>query len=165
MAAKLAELKLLAEQTVLCWLASTDEEGFPNLSPKEIFVITDEEILIANIASAQSERNIYANERVCLSFVEIYKQKGFKVKARAKVLGPQDANYSDKLALLRQKAPERFPIKSIFKLEMTRLEPIVAPSYWLFGATEVQQIEGAEKQYEAKLEQVKAEQGGMAYDH
>ena len=142
-----AELETLLDETVLCWLASSDEKGWPNVSPKEVFWLESMHLLIANIASAQSERNICVNPQVCVSFVEIFKQKGFKLKALARVLEPHEEGYPHKLALLRQKAPETFPIKNIFDLEILSVKPILAPSYLLFSATESQQVAAAEQVY------------------
>ena len=56
-----AEFLRLRAGSVLCWLATVDDHGMPNVSPKEIFCCHGErELLIANIASPQSVRNIKA---------------------------------------------------------------------------------------------------------
>jgi len=56
----------------LCWLATVSEEGVPNVSPKELFVFEGEKhLLIANIASPQSVKNIQANCQVCVSGINI----------------------------------------------------------------------------------------------
>ena len=50
------------DQFVLCWLATVSEKGVPNVSPKELFIFEREkQLLIANIASPQSVKNIRAN--------------------------------------------------------------------------------------------------------
>jgi predicted pyridoxine 5'-phosphate oxidase superfamily flavin-nucleotide-binding protein len=47
------------ENSVLCWLATVDAAGVPNVSPKEIFDhYNDDRIIIADIASSNSVRNI-----------------------------------------------------------------------------------------------------------
>ena len=54
--------------SVLCWLATANENGEPNVSPKEMFIADGtERILIANIASPNSVRNIDANPSVFLN--------------------------------------------------------------------------------------------------
>ena len=69
-----------SRKSVLCWLATADAKGQPNVSPKEIFTFYGAEfLLIANIASPSSVRNIAANPLVCVSFIDIFVQKGFKV--------------------------------------------------------------------------------------
>nr|MCU0806126.1 pyridoxamine 5'-phosphate oxidase family protein [Burkholderiales bacterium] len=46
-------------RSVLCWLATVDANGTPNVSPKEVFCAHGREgVLIANIASPTSVRNL-----------------------------------------------------------------------------------------------------------
>ena len=41
-----------ARRSVLCWLATVDADGQPNVSPKEVWAISDEQhVVVANIAS------------------------------------------------------------------------------------------------------------------
>ena len=48
-------IKTDIENSVLCWLATVDTAGVPNVSPKEIFdSYNDDRIVIADIASSNS---------------------------------------------------------------------------------------------------------------
>ena len=50
---------------VLCWLATVDALGQPNVSPKEVFAVIDEEhLVIAHIASPTSVKNVLQNPKV-----------------------------------------------------------------------------------------------------
>lgn len=144
------EVQSFAARSVLCWLATADAAGQPNVSPKEIFAVPDaRHVVIANIASPTSVRNVGQNPRVCVSFVEVFVQKGFKVTGTARNLRPADADWAHWAAPLLAKAGPRFPIHSVLLVEATAVEPIVAPSYRLYPAetTEQAQIEGAMRTY------------------
>ena len=66
------EIKECIDKSVLCWLATSSEENIPNVSPKEMFThYQDEFIIVANIASPQTVKNIKQNPNVCISFIEI----------------------------------------------------------------------------------------------
>jgi len=92
------EIITSAQKSVLCWLATADAQGQPNVSPKEIFTFYDaDHFLIANIASPNSVRNIAANPRVCVSFIDVFVQKGFKVSGVAQNIVKQDADYENGL--------------------------------------------------------------------
>ena len=120
-------------ESVLCWLATANEKGEPNVSPKEMFISNgSKHILIANIASPESIHNIYSNSAVCLSFVDVFKQKGFKVKGSAKVIEQSDAGFQSKKLVLRTLGGEKFEIKSIIEILVSTVMPIIAPSYWMF---------------------------------
>ncbi len=72
------EVKKYIDKSVLCWLATSNEDNEPNVSPKEVFTYRDEKtLLIGDIASPNSVKNIKSNPIVCVSFVEIFVQKGF----------------------------------------------------------------------------------------
>jgi len=120
-------------ESVLCWLATTNVKGEPNVSPKEMFISNGpEHILIANIASPESVQNIYSNASVCLSFIDVFKQKGFKVKGLAKVIEKNNTEFQSKISVLRTLGGEEFEIKSIIEILVSSVSPIVAPSYWMF---------------------------------
>ena len=81
------DIKKYIDQSVLCWLATVSKDGIPNVSPKEIFTYLDNEHLgIAHIASPNSIRNIKANPNVCVSFVEIFVQKGYKLRGKVEII-------------------------------------------------------------------------------
>jgi len=136
-------------RSVLCWLATVDADGAPNVSPKEVFCAHGSQmVLIANIASPTSVRNIEVEPRVCVSFVDVFVQKGYKLKGTAKLIRPQDARYPDLEPPLLQITKGLFPIRSIIAIQVSTVAPIVAPSYRLIaGTTETSQIEGAMRTY------------------
>jgi len=131
------EVKQSASASVLCWLATTDADGTPNVSPKEMFVpYAEDKILIANIASPSSVKNIRNTSAACLSFVDVFKQKGFKLKGDARISEKGCKDYALYLAELHgQLGGEAFPVASIIELTVASVEPIVAPSYRLFPDT------------------------------
>ena len=66
------DVKKYINQSVLCWLATSSSENIPNVSPKEVFTyLENNSIIIANIASPQSVRNIKQNPNVCLGFIDL----------------------------------------------------------------------------------------------
>lgn len=146
------EIKKYLDKSVLCWLATASIEGIPNVSPKEVFTyFGDKNILIANIASPQSIRNIQENENVSVSFIEIFIQKGYQIKGKAKIIKKTNPDYPARLAPLLKIAGDKFPIASVIDVTITHIKPIVAPSYLLFPQTkEKDQISSALKAYNVK---------------
>jgi predicted pyridoxine 5'-phosphate oxidase superfamily flavin-nucleotide-binding protein len=142
--------KAMAERSVLCWLATADESGQPNVSPKEVFAVADDKhIVVANIASPGSAKNIHINAKVCLSFIDVFAQKGFKVFGVASDVTPEAAEYFRWVEPLRMMAGDRFPIHSVFVVRATAVEPIIAPSYRLYPSetTEASQVQAALRTY------------------
>jgi uncharacterized protein len=144
------ELRDAAKRSVLCWLATVDETGQPNVSPKEIFAVFDDHhLVIANIASPRSARNVAADARVCVSFVDVFVQKGFKVNGIGRNVRKPATDFLQWSAPLVLMAGPRFPIHSVLVIQATAVEPIVAPSYRLYpqDTTEAAQIASAMRTY------------------
>lgn len=145
-----SDLKAMAKRSVLCWLATADERGQPNVSPKEVFAVADDEhIVVANIASPGSAKNIGVNGKVCLSFVDVFAQKGLKVIGTATDVKPSESEYSRWVEPLRKMVGDRFPIHSVFVVRIAIAEQIIAPSYRLYPSetTEASQVQSALRTY------------------
>ena len=144
------DVRSAAERAVLCWLATADADGQPNVTPKELFAVFDSQhLVIANIASPGSAANLAVNPRVCVSFVDVFVQKGFKVVGLASDVPPEGPGFEDWVAPLREIAGDRYPIRSVFVVRAAEVEAIVAPSYWLFPdeTTEASQERAALRAY------------------
>ena len=134
-----------ARRSVLCWLATCDSRGFPNVTPKEVFApFDDRHLVIANITSPGSARNIEANPAVCVSFIDVFVQKGFKLRGRARNVKNGSPDFPGWVAPLVAMTHGRFPIRSVFVVEVQEVEPIVAPSYRLFPGEVTEESQTAE---------------------
>lgn len=146
------DIRASSQNSVLCWLATANRKGEPNVSPKEGFLMdSGGNLLIANIASPISVRNIDENPFVCVSFVDVFRQKGFKVKGMARNIRSESPEFESKSELLRELIGDRYPIRSIIEVEVRASAPIVAPSYRLFDdVTEETQIAAAMRAYNVR---------------
>lgn len=143
------EIKKYIDKSVLCWLATASTDNMPNVSPKEIFTyFGDDTIIIANIASPQSVRNIKMNANVCISFINILVQKGFQIKGKAEIIRKTDPEFPEMEKILTRMTGGNFPFASITKIRIEQAKPIIAPRYILYPeTTEKEQIESAKKTY------------------
>lgn len=125
-----AAVREAAHRSVLCWLATVDAQGQPNVSPKEVWAIADDQhVAVAHIASPVSARNIAQQPRVCLSFVDVFVQKGFKLLGAAREVRANDPEFATWAAPLLAMVGQRFVIQSVLLIRVTAVTPIVAPSY------------------------------------
>jgi uncharacterized protein len=121
------------ENSVLCWLATVDSTGTPNVTPKEIFACYgDDRIVVADIASTNTVRNIRSHPKVCVSFVDVFRQRGFKVAGIATIFSPTDGDFATVGANLLRMAGDAFPIRHVISIQIERISRIWAPSYALF---------------------------------
>ena len=144
-----SEVKAIAEKSVLCWLATVSDQHIPNVSPKEIFsVYGNDTVIIANIASPQTMRNIKQNASVCISFIDILVQKGFQIKGKAEIIGKADPEFTEMEKILTEMTEGKFPFGTITKINIQQVKPIIAPKYVLYPeTTEEEQIDSAKRAY------------------
>ncbi len=144
-----AEIKASIDKSVLCWLATSSSKNIPNVSPKEVFTyFGPDKIIIANIASPQSVRNIKENETVCVSFIDILVQKGFQIKGKAEIIDQSNDEFAAMEQLLIRITEGKFPFPTITLITIEKVKPIIAPKYLLYpDTTEKEQIESAKKAY------------------
>jgi predicted pyridoxine 5'-phosphate oxidase superfamily flavin-nucleotide-binding protein len=139
-----------AHRSVLCWLATVDVEGQPNVSPKEVWAIADEQhVVVAHIASPVSARNVAQHPQVCLSFVDVFVQKGFKLLGRAREVLADDPEFATWAKPLLAMVGQRFTIHSVLVIQVQSVAAIVAPSYHFYPheTTEASQVASALRQY------------------
>ncbi|WP_199520171.1 pyridoxamine 5'-phosphate oxidase family protein [Fulvimarina endophytica] len=118
-------VRLDIRNSVLCWLATVDDQGTPNVTPKEIFTsYGDDRVVIADIASSGSVRNVQAQPKVCVSFVDVFRQRGFKLTGRAKIVQQQDPSFLELGAELLRMAGADFPIRNIICVEVEQVARI-----------------------------------------
>lgn len=143
------EIKKYIEQSVLCWLATVSTEGFPNVSPKEIFKAYEQDkIIVANIASPQTIENIRTNQNVCISFIDVFVQKGYQIKGTARIVDHKNVDFLPMESELVKMTGGNFPFKTIIEIRITEAKPIVAPKYVLYPeTTEEEQTINAKKAY------------------
>jgi hypothetical protein len=145
------EIRDYANRSVLCWLATSSDAG-PSVSPKEIFACFGEDrIIIANIASPQSVRNVAGDPRVCVSFVDVFSQRGWQLYGTASVVRPREVGYDNRHAILQGMAGDAFRVGSLMDVRIERANEILAPSYrFKPDVTEAEMREGAMQSYGVK---------------
>ena len=69
------------------------------------------------------------NPNVCVSFIDVFTQKGFQVYGTARVLTDGEDGYAEKHALLQARAGTVLKVLSVIEVMVERTKPILAPSY------------------------------------
>ncbi|MBL4915991.1 pyridoxamine 5'-phosphate oxidase family protein [Szabonella alba] len=143
------EIRADMAQAVLCWLATVDADGQPSVSPKEIFAPHGaDRVMIAEIASAGSLRNIRQNPKVCVSLIDIFRQRGWKLTGQAEVIAPGEPHFADLGAEVLRMAGSAYPVRHLLSVKVQRAVPILAPSYRHFpDRSEAERVAEAHRLY------------------
>lgn len=124
------EIRAAMRDAVLCWCATVSSKGEPNVSPKEIFAPHGADgLVIADIASPVTVRNVRAGSALCVSFIDIFRQKGWKLEGSGRVIARDETDFATCAKELATIAGPHFPIRHVIEMRITRHTRIIAPSY------------------------------------
>lgn len=126
------EMKTCIENAVLCWVATSDKSGQPNVSPKEVFTSNLNQIVIAHIASPKSARNIETNPQVMVSVVDVFAQHGWQFSGEARLVWAESEEFRELSKPLVEITKGEYPMKAVMEVSVQKSHRIVAPSSWLF---------------------------------
>jgi predicted pyridoxine 5'-phosphate oxidase superfamily flavin-nucleotide-binding protein len=119
------------------------------VSPKEVFAaVGDRHLVLANIASPTSVRNVLAGSRACASVIDIFVQKGYKVTGPSRYIRRDSTEFSEWGDGLVAIAEPKFSVRGVIVVEAECVESIVAPSYRMDpGLSEESQVMSALETY------------------
>src|SRR3978361_144999 len=88
------DMKRVIAEHSLGFVATVGADGMPNLSPKgTFFVVDDRTIAFGEIRSPGTIRNLRANPRLEVNFVDPFVRKGFRFSGMADVVERGDAGF------------------------------------------------------------------------
>ncbi|MGB1361518.1 MAG: pyridoxamine 5'-phosphate oxidase family protein [Alphaproteobacteria bacterium] len=139
-------LKKYVNESILCWVATCDNNQ-PAVSPKQFFTYYDDKtIIVAHINSPSTAANIEKNPNVCISFVDVFAQRGFKCLGHATIVSQDCPTYNKKVKMLEEVTNEGLEILEVISIELTETHPIIAPDYTL-GNVREEMVQKALKYY------------------
>ncbi|MGE0681889.1 MAG: pyridoxamine 5'-phosphate oxidase family protein [Candidatus Binatia bacterium] len=133
--AKLNEkMKRVVEEQRLGFLATVCKDGTPNLSPKGLtFVLDDEHLVIGEVRSPDTIANLITRPTAEINVVDPIARKGFRFKGNCRVYS-EGAEFEELVAFLRAKGAKS-RLRSVIVMTVERAYPLVSPAYDS-GATE-----------------------------
>ena len=88
-----ADMEAIIKQAILSFVATVNEDGTPNLSPKASLTVTNGVLYFADIASPRTILNLKRNPAVEINVVDIFQRRGYRFKGRALILPPDDDEF------------------------------------------------------------------------
>lgn len=121
----------VVEAQGLGFVATTNEDGTPNLSPKGTTAVWDQEHLVfAHIHSPGTVRNIEAGrDTVEVNVVDPIRRKGFRFRGMARVHASGDVYERGVDFYERRSGLERRRIGAVVLVRVTAASELVSPAY------------------------------------
>ena len=81
-----ADMQSLVRRTILCFAATINGDGSPNLSPKSTLIVHDDDhLLFSNIASPRTVANLRLDPRIEINCVDIFSRRGYRFTGHTSV--------------------------------------------------------------------------------
>ena len=123
-----SDMKRIIEEQRLGFVATADLDGTPNVSPKGTFVIVDDDtIAFGEIRSPGTIRNLRANPRIEVNFVDPFVRKGYRFAGTATVVTRGDGTFDALLSNFRSPLASR--MRAIVMITVTKALPLTSPAY------------------------------------
>jgi predicted pyridoxine 5'-phosphate oxidase superfamily flavin-nucleotide-binding protein len=132
------DMRRIVGQTRLCFAATVNADGTPNLSPKSsLMVYDDDHLVFANIASPGTVRNLRRNPAIEINAVDIFLRRGYRFKGTGEIKPEGTPEYDFVATPFWADNGKHFPIHEIVKVRVARAAPLLSPAYtFIEGCTE-----------------------------
>ena len=128
------DMQRVVEEQRLGFVATAAPDGTPNVSPKGTFIVLDAEtIAFGEIRSPGTLRNLRANPRIEVNFVDPFVRKGYRFAGTAVVVERGNDRFDALLCRFRSALAPR--MRAIVAITVTKALPLTSPAYD-DGATE-----------------------------
>lgn len=123
------EMRSMIATTALCYAATVNEDGTPNLSPKaSLAVIDDDHIGFADCMSPGTVANVRRNPAIAINIVDIFLRRGYRFNGTAKVVesGP---DFDAVAGPFWERAGEVYPVNHVVKVRVREARQVNSPIY------------------------------------
>jgi nitroimidazol reductase NimA-like FMN-containing flavoprotein (pyridoxamine 5'-phosphate oxidase superfamily) len=124
-----ADMEAIVKQAILSFVATVNEDGTPNLSPKASLTIRDGTLYFADIASPRTILNLQRNPAVEINVVDIFQRRGYRFRGRAMILPPDDGASLMIANWVRATNGPEYPVDHVVKIEPTSITPLLSPAH------------------------------------
>lgn len=132
------DMRAIISETILCFAATVNQDGSPNLSPKSTLkVFDDNHLIFANIASPKTISNLKQDPRIEINCVDIFSRRGYRFKGRGIVHSIGTQIHEDLLLQIKNEHGESIPVIDAILIEVLEAKPVLSPAYhFVKGVTE-----------------------------
>jgi hypothetical protein len=124
-----ADMEAIIGRAILSFVATVNEDGTPNLSPKASLTVVDGALYFADIASPRTISNLRHNPALEINVVDVFERRGYRFTGRASILPPGDAEYSTVADWVRATNGPEYPVDHVVRIQTSSITPLVSPAH------------------------------------
>jgi len=136
------EMRQMVNHVRLSFVATTSQDGTPNLSPKgTVRAVDGEHLVFVDIASPQTIKNLRTNPRVEVNSVDFLKRRGYRFKGVAELVSEDDAQYAEAIQHLHETHGPQYPGNHVVRITVHEARPLLSPAYMFNPDVDERQLE------------------------
>ncbi|QYD67122.1 pyridoxamine 5'-phosphate oxidase family protein [Paraburkholderia edwinii] len=124
-----ADMQAIIKQAILSFVATVNEDGTPNLSPKASLTVVNGILFFADIASPKTILNLTHNPSIEINVVDIFQRRGYRFKGSASILSPGDDEYLTIANWVRATNGPEYPVDHVVRIDTTSINPLLSPAH------------------------------------
>jgi general stress protein 26 len=123
------DMACVIKKAMLSFVATINEDGTPNLSPKASLTVVDGSLYFADIASPGTIGNLKRNPAVEINVVDVFQRRGYRIRGRATILPQDDAGALMIAQWVRATNGPEYPVDHVVKIEPVSITPLLSPAH------------------------------------
>jgi predicted pyridoxine 5'-phosphate oxidase superfamily flavin-nucleotide-binding protein len=113
----------------LSFVATVNEDGTPNVSPKASLTARGDALFFADIASPQTIENLRRNPAISINVVDIFARRGYRFNGTGRLLPTTDPDWKEVAEWVwRMNGPD-YPVNHVVRIEVREALPVLSPAY------------------------------------
>jgi predicted pyridoxine 5'-phosphate oxidase superfamily flavin-nucleotide-binding protein len=131
-------MRAIISETMLCFAATVNQDGSPNLSPKSTLkVFNNDHLIFANIASPQTISNLKRDPRIEVNCVDSFSRRGYRFKGRGEIHSTGTKVCNDLLIEIKNEHGDSIPVIDAILINVLEVKAVFSPAYrYIEGVTE-----------------------------
>ncbi len=124
-----ADMLDVIRRAILSFVATVNEEGSPNLSPKASLVARNDALFFADIASPQTIENLRRNPAISINVVDVFARRGYRFNGIASLLPAGDPDRTHVAEWVWLTNGPDFPVNHVVRIDVHEALPLLSPAY------------------------------------
>jgi general stress protein 26 len=124
-----ADMLDVIQSAILSFVATINEDGSPNLSPKASLIARNDALFFADIASPQTIKNIRRSPEISINVVDVFSRRGYRFNGRASVLPVKDVDRKFVAEWVWRTNGPDYPVDHVVRIDVREAAPLLSPAY------------------------------------
>lgn len=123
------DMETIIKQAILSFVATVNEDGTPNLSPKASLTVRDGVLYFADIASPRTVRNLKTNDAIEINVVDVFQRRGYRFTGRGVVLSPSNNGFSAIASWVKEVNGAEYPVDHVVQVKVISVAQLLSPAH------------------------------------